>query len=178
MNIRRAQLQDAAAIAHVHVDTWRSTYRGIAPDERLDGMTYERSQRNWEERISDPDRRNTLFVAEDDGGSVVGFASCGAAREDAQDYESELYAIYVNQNMQRKGFGKRLVFSVAQALKARGFDSMLIWVLADNQYNRFYESIGGTQVRTREVAVGGKSLRELGYGWRGLGVLIARLASE
>jgi ribosomal protein S18 acetylase RimI-like enzyme len=175
VNVRRAQLQDAAAIARVHVDTWRSTYRGIVPDEHLGGMSYERSQRNWEERISDPDRRNTLFVGEDDGGSVVGFAACGAARDDARDYESELYAIYVNQNMQGKGLGKRLVLSVAQQLKARGFDSMLIWVLADNRYKRFYESIGGTQVKTREVTVGGKTLPELGYGWRDLGALIARL---
>ncbi len=174
MNVRRARIQDAAAIARVHVDTWRSTYRGIVSDAHLDGMSYERAEKNWEERISDPSR-NTLFVAEDDGGSVVGFAVCGAAREDAKDYESELYAIYVNQSLQGKGLGRRLVLSVAQDLKARGFDSMMIWVLADNEYKRFYESIGGTRVRTKEVAIGGKTLIELGYGWRGLDALIARL---
>ena len=134
--------------------------------------------KNWEERISDPDKRSTLFVAENDGGSVVGFAACGPARDDAQDYESELYVIYVNQDIQRRGLGKRLVLSVAQDLKAHGSDSMLIWVLTDNQYKRFYESIGGTQVRTREVAVGGKTLPESGYGWRGMDALIARLTSE
>jgi hypothetical protein len=48
VNVRRARLQDAAAIARVHVDAWRSTYRGIVPDEHLDGMSYERSKRNWE----------------------------------------------------------------------------------------------------------------------------------
>ncbi len=171
-------MQDVAAITRVHVDTWRSTYRGIVPDKHLDGMSYERSQKNWEERISDPDRRNTVFVAEDDEGSVVGFAACGAARDGAQDYESELYAIYVNQNMQRRGLGKRLVLSVVRDLKTRCFGSILIWVLADNQYKRFYESIGGTQVRTREVAVGGRMLRESGYGWRDMDALISRLESE
>ncbi len=178
VNVRRARPQDAAAIARVQVDTWRSTYRGIVPDKHLDDMSYEKAERNWEERITDPDKRSTLFVAEDDRGSVVGFAACGAARDDARDYESELYAIYVNQNMQRKGLGKRLVLSVVQDLKARGFDSMLIWVLAGNQYKRFYESIGGTQIRTKEVAVGGKTFHELGYGWCGMDALIARLASE
>ena len=148
------------------------------PDEYLDGMSYERAKRNWEERISDPEKRNTVFVGEDDEGSVVGFATCGAARDDARDYESELYAIYVNKSIQGKGLGKRLVLSVAQDLKARGFDSMLTWVLADNRYKRFYESIGGTQVRTRELAVGGKTLLELGYGWRDLDALIVGLASE
>jgi ribosomal protein S18 acetylase RimI-like enzyme len=139
-------------------------------------MSYERAERNWQERISAPDKQNALFVAEDEGGNVVGFASCGAARDDVRDYESELYAIYVDLKMQRRGLGKRLVLSVAQELKARGFDSMLIWVLADNQYKRFYESVGGTRVRTREVRVGGKTFPELGYGWRGLDALIARLS--
>lgn len=178
VNVRRAQLRDAAAIARVQVDTWRSTYRGIVPDEHLDRMSYERAQRNWQERISDPDRRKALFVAEDEAGGVVGFAACGPARDDAGDYESELYAIYVNQSMQQMGLGKRLVLSVVEDLKAHGFDSILIWVLADNRYKRFYESIGGTQVRTKEVTMGGKAFIELGYGWRGLDALIARLASE
>jgi GNAT superfamily N-acetyltransferase len=140
-------------------------------------MSHERAEKNWEERISDPDRRTTVFVAEDDGSRAVGFAACGAVRDDARDFESELYAIYVDQNMQRKDLGKRLVLSVAQESKARGFNSLLIWMLADNQYNRLYESIGGTQVRTREVAVGGTNLPELGYGWRGMDTLIARLMS-
>ncbi|MGP8057957.1 MAG: N-acetyltransferase family protein [Nitrososphaerales archaeon] len=178
MNVRRAQLRDAAAIAHVQIDAWRSTYRCIVPDKHLDGMSYDRSQRNWEECITDPDKRNALFVAKDDGGTVVGFAACGAARDDARDYGSELYTIYVNQSMQRKGLGKRLVLSVAQDLKARGFDSMMVWVLADNRYRRFYESIGGRQIRTREVAVGGKTLPESGYGWRGMDALITRLVLE
>ena len=177
MNVRRARPQDASAIARVQVDTWRSAYRGIVPDKHLDGMSYERLAKNWEERISDPDKRNALFVAEDDRGSVVGFAACGDAREDARDYEAELYAIYVDQRMQRKGLGKRLVLSVAQELKARGFHSMLIWVLADNQYKRFYESIGGKRVRTKEVTIGEKALQELGYGWDDLNALIARLAT-
>ena len=176
VNVRRARPQDAAAIARVQVDTWRSAYRGIVPDEHLDGMSYERAEKNWKELISDPVRGS--FVVENDKGKVVGFAACGAARDDARGYEGELYAIYVNKSMQGKGLGRRLVLSVAQDLKDRGFDSMLIWVLADNQYKRFYESIGGKQVRTKEITIGGKTLTEEGYGWRGIDALIARLASS
>jgi hypothetical protein len=35
MIIREAELYDAAAIAIVHVDSWRSTYRGIIPEDYL-----------------------------------------------------------------------------------------------------------------------------------------------
>jgi hypothetical protein len=36
MQIREASLPDAAGIARVHVDTWRSAYRGIVPNPVLD----------------------------------------------------------------------------------------------------------------------------------------------
>lgn len=178
VNVRRAQLHDSATIARIQVDTWRSAYRGIVPDSYLDSLSYERAKENWEKRISDPDKRNAAFVVEDEIGGVIGFATCGVAREDARDYESELYAIYVNQSMQRKGLGKRLVLSVARHLRVQGFNSMLIWVLADNQYKQFYESIGGTRVGMKQVTIGGATLLELGYGWRDIDALIALLALD
>jgi ribosomal protein S18 acetylase RimI-like enzyme len=169
---RRAVVADAAGIALVHVDTWRSTYRGIVPDEHLLNLSYERSQRMWEKILSDP--RGTMIVAEDVPGHVVGFANCGPAR-DNRDFDGELYAIYVLQSMQGRGVGKTLVLSAAEDLRARGFVSMLVWVLDQNPFKRFYERLGGEQVGSKDIVVGGKTLKELGYGWRSLDSLIARL---
>jgi len=90
-------------------------------------------------------------------------------------FNGELYAIYVIQSMQGRGAGRKLALAAARDLKGRGSNSMLVWVLADNPYKRFYERMGGEQVLTRDVDVGGKSLKELGYGWKSLDSLIARL---
>jgi hypothetical protein len=35
VTIRRAVREDARAIARVHVDSWRTTYRGIVPEEHI-----------------------------------------------------------------------------------------------------------------------------------------------
>lgn len=175
--MRKALLEDARGIARVQVDTWRSTYRGIVPDSYLDELDYERSQKNWEGAISDPDHRTTLFVAEDEVG-IVGFAACGGVRDKKWGYSGELYAIYLNQKMQGMGSGKRLALAVARDLKTRGFGSMLVWVLEDNPYKRFYESIGGTYVGASEIDLGGKKLRESGYGWRDVDSLISRLETD
>jgi ribosomal protein S18 acetylase RimI-like enzyme len=169
---RRAVVADAAGIALVHVDTWRSTYRGIVPDERLSNLSYERSQRMWEKILSDP--KGTMIVAEDVPGHVAGFANCGPARDNS-NFDGELYAIYVLQSVQGRGVGKMLVLSAARELRARGFDSMLVWVLAQNPFKRFYERLGGEQVGSKDIVIGGKTLKELGYGWRSLDSLIARL---
>jgi ribosomal protein S18 acetylase RimI-like enzyme len=178
VRIRRALFQDAPGIARVHVDTWRGTYRGIVPDSYLDSLDYGRSQKNWEDGITDPSHRTALFVAEDDKNGIVGFAACGKVRDNKWGYSGELYAIYLNQRIQRMGSGKRLVLSVARDLEARGLESMLVWVLAENPYKRFYESIGGTYVGTSEIGLGGMKLKELGYGWRDLDSLISRLATD
>jgi len=173
--VRKAMLQDSAGISHVHVDTWRSTYGGIIPEERLANLSYDRSQKMWERIISEA--KGTTFLAEDDLGRVVGFAHCGPARN-TKDFGGELYAIYVTREMQEKGIGRALTLSSAQDLRDRGYDSMLVWVLAQNPFKRFYESLGGEQVSTKDEEIGGKTLKELGYGWRNLDSLIARLKTQ
>ncbi len=41
MRIREARLEDASAIARVHIDAWRETYQGIIPDTYLAQLSYE-----------------------------------------------------------------------------------------------------------------------------------------
>jgi ribosomal protein S18 acetylase RimI-like enzyme len=120
------------------------------------------------------DAKMGTFVAEDDSGSIVGFANCGAAR-DTRDFGGELYAIYVLQFAQLMGIGKRLVLAVVNDLAARGFSSMLVWVLTENPSRRFYEGLGGEALLSRNIAIGGKTLKETGYGWKDLSSLITRL---
>lgn len=69
--VREARSDDAAAIARVHVDTWRTTYRAIMPAEFLAGLSYENRERQWTRALGDPEA-NFIFVAEDSSGAVVG----------------------------------------------------------------------------------------------------------
>lgn len=177
VSVRKGVLQDAAAIAQIQVDTWRSTYRGIVDEQFLSNMSQEQGERNWEAAFTDPKKTTTVFVAESDPNHVVGFVACGPVR-DNKDFSGELFAIYVSQNMQGRGIGRRLVLSAAKDLTARSFDSMLVWVLAENPFKRFYESIAGEQFLTRDVVIAGKTLKELGYGWKNLISLISRLGSN
>ena len=45
--LRPARPGDAAAIARVHVDTWRSTYAGLLPDRYLVTMSMTRRAAHW-----------------------------------------------------------------------------------------------------------------------------------
>lgn len=162
--IRDAHPADAAGIARVHVDSWKSTYRGIMPDEVLDNLSYaEREERRRSIFQKRPSRSFSL-VAEDEGGEIVGFADAGPERKGDPEYTSELYAIYLVEGAQGQGVGQRLFTEVVQRLRASAFQKMMLWVLADNPARGFYERMGGIPVRTQTVTFG-KALSEIGYGW-------------
>jgi ribosomal protein S18 acetylase RimI-like enzyme len=172
--IRRANANDAEAIAKVHIDTWRSTYRGILPNEFLSGLSYDRARRKWETTLLNPNSQEAAYVAEDEIGNIVGFVICGPDRDNDPVYMGELYGIYVLQKMQRQGIGRQLMLAAVEDLRSRGFSSLLVWVLADNSSRRFYESLGGEHVQTRGITMGGKSLKELGCGWKNLDSILAK----
>lgn len=165
MIIRPAREEDLPAIARVHVDTWRTTYAGLIPDDFLASLSYESRKQMWRETITDPEGRSSLFVAHDPAGRVVGFASCGAERDGDPLYTGELYAIYVDQMAQGKGIGRALVQSAARDLTKRGHASLLIWVLANNPYRLFYEALGGVAFKHKDITFGRATLAEVAYGW-------------
>ncbi len=165
MHIRLAQPTDAAALARVHVDTWRSAYQGIVPDEHLASLSYEARAKRWQETLSAADGPGFVYVAQDGNGNVAGFATGGPERSGDPTYRGELYAIYLLADYQRKGFGRRLVAAVVNRLMQMGFDSMLIWVLTQNPSRKFYEALGGQPLREKEIVIGGATLTEVAYGW-------------
>jgi ribosomal protein S18 acetylase RimI-like enzyme len=167
MIVRAATPSDIPAIARIHVDTWRTTYQGIMPDELLDNLSYEKREHSWQQINQQASENCTLiYVAEDDLRRIVGFANGGVERTGDPVYQGELYAIYILQNHQNKGIGRELVRVVAEHLSQRGIQSMLAWVLADNPACRFYESLGGQRVYEREIERGSTKLLEIAYGWK------------
>lgn len=163
--IRPAQIEDALAMSRVQVDTWRTSYVGIVPDEHLTNLSYERSQARWIEHLSNPQGEMHAFVAEAQLGQIVAIASGGPLREAWDNLDGELYVLYVLKSFQGKGYGKLLVTQVAHDLASRGYHSLVIWVLKDNPACRFYERLGGRRIAEKMVEIGGKQLLDVAYVW-------------
>jgi ribosomal protein S18 acetylase RimI-like enzyme len=164
--VRPATLDDAAAIARVHVASWRTTYRGLLPDDFLASLSDEHYTERWTRVMGEGSSR--VFVVEEPG-EVVGFASCGRERAGESSFAGELYAIYVLDSAQRHGHGRELVRAAAGALKQLKVTDMIVWVLRDNTAaRRFYERLGGTYVRSQPITIGTATLEEVSYGWRDL----------
>jgi ribosomal protein S18 acetylase RimI-like enzyme len=164
--VRPAVLEDAAAIARVHVASWRTTYRGLLADDFLASLGEEPYTDRWRRVVGDGLSR--VFVVDEDG-DIVGFASCGRERAGEAEFAGELYAIYIVDSAQRQGHGRELVRAVAGALQEMKLTDMIVWVLQDNVAARhFYERLGGVYVRAQPITIGTTTLDEVSYGWRSL----------
>ncbi|MBO0603095.1 GNAT family N-acetyltransferase [Sporosarcina sp. E16_3] len=162
MLIRKAEVEDAAGIAKVQVDSWRTTFKGIVPDDFLEGLSYDKREPIWKRAVME----NNLYIAEDENGHVIGFSVGGKERTgNYEAFPGELYSIFILKEHQGTGIGRLLVKSVVDDLKKKKLFSMLIWVIEENPACQFYELLGGKKIGTREIEIGGKKLREIAYGW-------------
>lgn len=133
-------MEDADAIADVHVASWRWAYEGLMPEDVLATISVDKRTAMWREVIP----RGGVVVAEDSGGSLVGFASVGpTTQDDAVPGTGELFAIYLAQEAAGRGIGQSLLHRAEENLRAAGFDRAMLWVLAaDDRARRFYERNG------------------------------------
>lgn len=169
MKIREASVEDAPAIARVTVDTWKTAYRGIIDDSYLDSLTYEEREKGWREF---PFHEAFVLAAEDDQGNVIGFAAGGSQREEDSEYKGELYAIYIYQEHQRKGIGQALFKSFSKKLTQVGVDSVMLWVLSDSPYRKFYEKLGGRVIESKLLEMDGFANQITAYGWPDINAML------
>src|SRR5256886_6552586 len=102
--VRPAELDDASAIARVHVATWRSAYHGLLPDDFLASLSQTHYEERWRRTLGDSSAR--IYVAENVDGAV-GFASGGPERAGESGYAGEIIAIYFLEDEQARGHGRR-----------------------------------------------------------------------
>jgi ribosomal protein S18 acetylase RimI-like enzyme len=170
--LRRAKPADAAAIARVHVETWRATYAGLVPDAYLVGMTEAGQTASWRQTLNQAGGTN--LVAEAPDSQVVGFGSCGRPRLGDLAFQGEVYALYVGIDWQGEGLGRRLLCALFAALRGAGVSGAYLWVLAGNPARFFYETMGGTRIAERQESFAGTLLDEIAYGWTDLGAGLTR----
>jgi GNAT superfamily N-acetyltransferase len=150
VTVRPATAADGDAIGRVQVETWRAAYAGLMPAGAIAAFDVEARQAMWRDGLArEPRPGSATFVAE--AGGVVGFASVGAARDEA-DGVGELYAIYVASASWGTGAGRALIEHAEEALRAHGFREAMLWVLEGNERaERFYRAAGWSHDGGRKV---------------------------
>ncbi|MGJ8525560.1 hypothetical protein LMG33818_001288 [Halomonadaceae bacterium LMG 33818] len=193
--IRPATVEDAHAIALIHVASWRETYTEILPQAMLDKLSFKKRETFWHRVLSSQPTTDSqptpstempllltgmhVFVAEfirEAHRLIVGFACCSPQRDQTlleSGYEGEFQAIYILRAYQKLGFGRGLMARMAESLHAQGTRRAALWVLDSNRKARdFYESLGGENVLKKEDQRGDITLIDCAYGWQDITTLM------
>jgi ribosomal protein S18 acetylase RimI-like enzyme len=162
LNVRRAVPDDAAAIARIHVDTWRDTYAGILPDRVLLNMSTTREGGGWSGLVL---RGESVFVVQGPDAGIVGFGSCGPNRLRNLPCDGEVYTLYVAPKNQGHGFGKALTTRMFGELAESERQKALVWVLRENPARFFYQGMGGRHLAERNEWLWETLVTQIAYFW-------------
>lgn len=145
-------------ISKIYESSWRYAYKGIIPQNYLDGI----KEGRWAKGISRVGL-DSLVLTED--GKMIGTASfCRSRWEKYHDY-GEIVSIYFLPDYIGKGYGSLLIQKCIEELKKAGYKKILLWVLEENHRARkFYEKHGFFSSEVfMDTNIGGKDLREVLY---------------
>lgn len=175
VHIRRAMKEDISGIAKVHVDSWKTTYKGIFADGILENVTYEQREKQWKNIFQQEDKYQYRFVAETLDGAIIGFIDGGVGRSGAYNCDGELYAIYLLQTYQGMQIGQKLFQALLSELIKNDIKSLLVWVVTNNPSKKFYEKFNPEKMDTKFLER--VQVEETAYCWRDLNLLYKQLYS-
>jgi len=175
--IRKATKDDASRVAEIHVFGWRAAYGDIVAEGYLFGrLSVARRAAALAEQLGTGEETYVYEEAGipgrpgDEPGAVIrGWMTIGDSRDDDirggpdGDGAFELWAVYVDPLMKRRGVGKALVAFCEAEARARGRDSVSLWVFRDNAPARaFYQALG-YRPDGAEQLIEGLGAREVRY---------------
>ena len=185
MKIRPATTRDAAALAHIQVNNYRTAYAGLMPADYLAHFSLEEQEQDWLDLLAEP-TGDILLVAETDGGEIAGYAlgrpgpveipafQAGETLPEGA-YNAELISLHVRRTQQKQGIGRALVRATARALREQGCTSLALFVLTGNPAATFYERLGGQRIGEKRWMIPadeagafgdfGFEVVEAAYGW-------------
>ena len=146
LTLREGTGHDAAAIARLHAESWRSAYRGMLSDEYLDHRVHHERAALWQQRFSEQAEKPFFVILAETETELAGFAC--AFPDEHPTYGAYLDNLHVVPQRTGQGIGRRLLTAVAERLLAnerRG--GLYLWVIEQNiRARRFYSQAGGLEV--------------------------------
>lgn len=141
ITVRCAGREDAAAIADVHVASWRAAYRDILPAATLAALSVSERQAGWADSLA---RGNSTILVAERNNQLLGFLAVGPARDDDMPAGAlEIVVLYVAPASWSQGAGRALCEACRAYARAQAAPLISLWVLAANdRARRFYSSVG------------------------------------
>jgi len=139
--ISAAKISDVPDIAKVQVESWQQAYRDIVPADYLSALSTQPREAHWTQSLSNG---NPSLIVAKTSVQLVGWIAFGQSRDDdACDKTGEIEAVYVLPAYWSSGAGRALWEHAMPKLVQRGFDTVTLWVMVENDRAiKFYRRAG------------------------------------
>ena len=170
-SISVATAADAIRIAELHAMSWRSAYRGILPDDYLDGNVEPERRSHWQKTLAGLSDGDLVLKAERDG-EIAGFVS--VYWNQVPGLDTYLDNLHVKPGMRGSGLGRRLLAAALHRLIEAGAQSLCLTVFDANEGAiRFYQRLGGTLTERGFDDIGGGKAADTRVEWHDLPALLS-----
>lgn len=142
IEFRRASQCDASLIAQTRQKVWAATYRGIYPDEMIDGFDLVQHTQRESDRLRNPNYHCFMVM---DGPECAGYFAFGTIREGIwKNYIFRLHSLYLLPRYQGRGLGRKIFSLVQENCLAYGKGRMYLDCHPANEKALgFYRRMGG-----------------------------------
>ncbi len=166
--VRPAEGSDVISLAEIYVGSWRAAYHGIVPDAVLDALSVVTQTARWQKMLAGMSKGETRAFVIEEQRAIRGFVVTGPVRGDTEEGVGEVWAMYLDPTAWRRGLGRALLAHAERDLVERGYDRLVLWVLAKNAGGRaFYSGVGFAPTGEARVnPIGGAPLEEARYARR------------
>lgn len=138
--VRPAVPEDAPKCADIHMRSWIFAYSHCVPMDIIEQRNARRPAM-WTKLLENCKDIHFVVTCDDE---VIGFITINPTRdEDMPDTVYELTGLYLDPDYIGKGFGKLTMDWIKREISARGYKTISLWVLDQNDRAKsFYEKSG------------------------------------
>lgn len=144
LEMRDGRVADAEAVEAVHWRALEATYLGRVPGWPVSPRDVDARVARWREWLA---AEPIDMVLGEVGGVLVGFCALRPGTDPDVDpaLTGEVPTLYVAPDRWGRGYGRRLCTEALRRAGARGFESVVLWVVDVNERARaFYRRLGFT----------------------------------
>lgn len=137
MICRKANKNDAKRIVEININEWKNTYNKIFPSE-----VFKKLDNKQEESVEKCIKKIEEYIVCEENNTIIGFLRYGPNKKQYNEQYGEVYALYIDKNYQKKGYGEKMICYAFNIMKKK-YKYVLISTLENNSANEFYKKING-----------------------------------
>lgn len=161
IKVRKATVNDINSIVRIKINSWKQTYKNILDDEFLNNMNYDENYEKFYKEIKNLDsiKQNYVITKND---KVIGYTKFQILKNN--EYDSQIFAIYIDGKYKGKGYGTILFNYVKLLLKNSNCKDMILWCIYENYPSKnFYLKKGGREGKKIKSKIGNQNIYEISY---------------